>query len=116
MFLGCLCFVAVNSNKFLVVKAQTLNIVVSQVVPASRSIPIPIVKEYLAAIDISDQTLTYESLEGFIAAKALLKAMRRACKIFASSSLQKNLAFMIDKDVVGLPVNLYDGVTCCTKH
>ena len=46
-------------------------VVVSQVVPSPRSSATPIVKEYLAAIDNSDQTPSYESLEGFIAAKVM---------------------------------------------
>ena len=45
-------------------------IVISQVVPSPRPSAIPIVKEYLAAVDNSDQTASYEGLEGFIAAKA----------------------------------------------
>ena len=53
-------------------------VVVSQVVPSPRSSATPIVKEYLAAIDNSDQTPSYEGLEGFIAAKALAEAVRRA--------------------------------------
>ncbi len=39
-------------------------IVISQVVPSPRPSAIPIVKEYLEAIDNSDQTPSYEGLEG----------------------------------------------------
>lgn len=51
-------------------------IVISQVVPSPRPSAIPIVKEYLAAVDNSDQTASYEGLEGFIAAKAAGEAVR----------------------------------------
>ncbi len=37
-----------------------------------------VVKEYLAALADSDQTASYEGLEGFIAAKSLAEAVRRA--------------------------------------
>ncbi len=85
-------------------------VVVSQVVPSPRSVTIPIVKEYLAAIETSDQTATYESLEGFIAAKTFAEAVRRAGKTFDSASLQKTLASMTDYDVGGFRVNLRAGV------
>jgi branched-chain amino acid transport system substrate-binding protein len=85
-------------------------VVVSQVVPSPRSVTIPIVKEYLAAIETSDQTASYESLEGFIAAKTFAEAVRRAGKGFDSASLQKTLASMTDYDVGGFRVNLRAGV------
>lgn len=89
---------------------EIAGIVVSQVVPSPRSVTIPIVKEYLAAIDTSDQTATYESLEGYIAAKTFAEAVRRAGKGFDSASLQRTLAGMTDFDVGGFRVNLRAGV------
>jgi branched-chain amino acid transport system substrate-binding protein len=89
---------------------EIAGVVVSQVVPSPRSVTIPIVKEYLAAIETSDQTASYESLEGFIAAKTFAEAVRRAGKGFDSASLQKTLASMTDYDVGGFRVNLRAGV------
>jgi len=85
-------------------------IVVSQVVPSPRSTGVPIVKEYLAAIDNSDQTPSYESLEGFIAAKTLAEAIRRSGKPGDKAALQKTMAGMSDYDVGGFRINLRAGV------
>lgn len=85
-------------------------VVVSQVVPSPRSSATPIVKEYLAAIDNSDQTPSYESLEGYIAAKALSEAVRRAGKNTDKAGLQKAMASMSDYDVGGFRINLRAGM------
>ena len=85
-------------------------VVVSQVVPSPRSTAVPIVKEYLAAIDNSDQTPSYESLEGFIAAKALAEAVRRAGRNPDKARLQAAMAAMTDFDVGGFRINLRAGV------
>jgi ABC-type branched-subunit amino acid transport system substrate-binding protein len=85
-------------------------VVVSQVVPSPKSSATPIVKEYLAAIDNSDQTPSYESLEGFIAAKALAEAVRRSGKPGEKPALQKAMATMTDYDVGGFRINLRAGV------
>jgi branched-chain amino acid transport system substrate-binding protein len=90
---------------------EIAGVVVSQVVPSPRSVTIPIVREYLAAIETSDQSPSYESLEGFIAAKTFAEAVRRAGgKGFDSAALQKTLAGMTDYDVGGFRVNLRAGV------
>lgn len=85
-------------------------IVIAQVVPSPRSPAIPIVKEYLAAIDNSDQTASYEGLEGFIAAKAAGEAVRRAGRAFTAASLQRVMAGMTDYDVGGFRINLRPGL------
>ncbi|ROZ76454.1 ABC transporter substrate-binding protein [Ramlibacter sp. WS9] len=85
-------------------------VVVSQVVPSPRSSATPIVKEYLAAIDNSDQTPSYESLEGFIAAKTLAEAIRRAGKGTDKAGLQKAMTSMTDYDVGGFRINLRAGI------
>lgn len=85
-------------------------VVVSQVVPSPRSSATPIVKEYLAAIDTSDQTPSYESLEGFIAAKALAESVRRAGRNWDKAGLQKAMASMTDYDIGGFHINLRAGV------
>jgi branched-chain amino acid transport system substrate-binding protein len=85
-------------------------VVVSQVVPSPRSSATPIVKEYLAAIDNSDQSPSYESLEGYIAAKTLVEAVRRAGKGWDKAGLQKTMASMTDYDVGGFRINLRAGI------
>ena len=85
-------------------------IVISQVVPSPRPSGIPIVKEYLAALDNSDQTASYEGLEGFIAAKAAGEAVRRAGRGFTPASLQRVMAGMTDYDVGGFRINLRPGL------
>ncbi|WP_432725774.1 ABC transporter substrate-binding protein [Variovorax sp. W6] len=85
-------------------------IVISQVVPSPRPSAIPIVKEYLAAVDNSDQTASYEGLEGFIAAKAAGEAVRRAGRGVNTASLQRVMAGMTDYDVGGFRINLRPGL------
>lgn len=85
-------------------------VVVSQVVPSPRSAGTPVVREYLAAIETSDQTPSYESLEGFIAAKTLAEGLRRAAGGADRARLQSALAGMTDWDVGGFRVNLRAGV------
>lgn len=84
-------------------------VVVSQVVPSPRQSATPIVKEYLAAIENSDQTPSYESLEGYIAAKALSEAVRRS-RNGDKASLQRAMASMTDYDVGGFRINLRAGM------
>jgi branched-chain amino acid transport system substrate-binding protein len=84
-------------------------VVVSQVVPSPRSTTVPIVKEYLQALDNSDQSPSYESLEGFIAAKTLAEAVRRAGRA-DRAALQKAMAAMTDYDVGGFRINLRAGI------
>lgn len=85
-------------------------IVITQVVPSPKRTAVPIVKEYLAAIDNSDQTPTYESLEGFIAAKAFAEAVRRAGKGFDKAKLEAAMNSMNDYDIGGFRINLRAGV------
>lgn len=82
-------------------------VVISQVVPSPRSNGnVAIVKEYLAAVGDSDQTASYEGLEGFIAAKALAEAAKRAGPTANRASLQKAMAGMGAFDVGGFRINL----------
>ena len=85
-------------------------VVISQVVPSPRSAATPIVREYLAAIDNSDQSPSYESLEGFIAAKALGEAVRRTGPGLNRAGMQKALASLGDLDVGGFRLHLRAGV------
>ena len=82
-------------------------VIISQVVPSPRSsATVAIVKEYLAAVGDSDQIASYEGLEGFIAAKALAEAARRAGPAPTRAALQKAMTGMTDYDVGGFRVNL----------
>jgi ABC-type branched-subunit amino acid transport system substrate-binding protein len=85
-------------------------VVVSQVVPSPRSSATPIVKEYLAAVEQSDQSPSYEGLEGYIAAKSLSEAVRRAGRNWDRAGLQKAMASMTDYDIGGFRINLRAGV------
>jgi len=90
---------------------QIAGVVVSQVVPSPRSKATPIVREYLTAIDATDQTPSYEGLEGFIAAKTLAEAVRRAGRgAGGGAALQRALAGMGHFDVGGFRVSLRSGV------
>jgi ABC-type branched-subunit amino acid transport system substrate-binding protein len=89
---------------------EIAGVVMTQVVPSPRSATVPVVKEYLAALDATDQSPSYEGLEGFIAAKALAEAVRRSGKPGDRSALQKALAGMTDYDVGGFHLNLRAGV------
>ncbi|MET0540961.1 MAG: ABC transporter substrate-binding protein [Variovorax sp.] len=82
-------------------------VIISQVVPPPRDTSrTPIVREYLAALADSDQTASYEGLEGYIAAKALAEAARRAGPAPTRASLQKAMLGMNDFDVGGFRINL----------
>jgi branched-chain amino acid transport system substrate-binding protein len=89
---------------------EVAGVVMTQVVPSPRNAVMPIVKEYLAAMDTSDQTPSYENLEGYIAAKTLAEAMRRAGPTADTAALQKAMASMTDYDVGGFRINLRAGV------
>ena len=85
-------------------------IVISQVVPSPRPSAIPIVKEYLAAVDNSDQNPSYEGLEGFIAAKAAGEAVKRAGRGLNPAGLMRVMSGMTDYDVGGFRINLRPGL------
>ena len=78
-------------------------VVVAQVVPPPRSMSVPVVREYTAAIENSNESPSYESLKGFIAAKVLAEAVRRGGR---GPELQKTLTAMRSYDVGGLWLNL----------
>ena len=73
------------------------------VTPPPRSLSVPMVREYTAAIENSDESPSYESLEGFIAAKTLGEALRRGGR---GPDLQKTLTAMRPYDVGGLRLYL----------
>lgn len=86
-------------------------IVMSQVVPSFRSTGIPIIKEYMDALNQSDQTPSYEGVEGFIAGKVFAEGFRRSSVMPGTTktdraSLQKAFEGLGDFDVGGFRVNL----------
>lgn len=84
-------------------------IVVSQVVPSPRSTGTPIIKEYLEALNLTDQTPGYESVEGYIAARTFAEGVRRIAQGGGKpdrASLQKAFESITDYDVGGFRINL----------
>lgn len=84
-------------------------IVISQVVPSPRSTATPLIKEYLEVINKTDQAPSYESVEGFIAARAFAEGVRRSTAGSGKpdrAGLQKAFESMTDVDVGGFRLNL----------
>ncbi|MBC7611300.1 MAG: ABC transporter substrate-binding protein [Polaromonas sp.] len=84
-------------------------IVISQVVPSPRSTGTPIIKEYLDALNQTDQTPSYESVEGYIAARTFAEGVRRSAAGVGKpdrAGLQKAFESMTDVDIGGFRVNL----------
>lgn len=84
-------------------------VVISQVVPSPRSAGTPIIKEYLDAVNLTDQTPSYESVEGYIAARTFAEGVRRSAAGGGKADrpgLQKAFESMTDYDVGGFRVNL----------
>ncbi len=84
-------------------------IVISQVVPSPRSTGTPIIKEYLDVLNQTDQTPSYESVEGYIAAKTFAEGVRRSSTGGGKpdrAGLQKVFESMTDYDIGGFRVNL----------
>jgi branched-chain amino acid transport system substrate-binding protein len=50
--------------------------VISQLTPSPRSITMPIIKEYLDALNLTNQIPSYESVEGYIAARTFAEGVR----------------------------------------
>ena len=84
-------------------------IVISQVVPSPRSLGIPLVKEYLDVLNQTDQNPSYESVEGYVAARAFAEGVRRSAQSGGKpdrTGLQKAFESMTDFDMNGLRINL----------
>ncbi|MES2942363.1 MAG: ABC transporter substrate-binding protein [Pseudomonadota bacterium] len=84
-------------------------IVISQVVPSPRSTGTPLIKEYLDVLNQTDQTPSYESVEGYIAARAFAEGVRRSTTGNGKpdrAGLQKAFESMTDTDFGGFRVNL----------
>ena len=84
-------------------------IVISQVVPSPRSLGTPLIKEYLDVLNQTDQTPSYESVEGYVAARAFAEGVRRAASGSGKPDrigLQRAFESMSDYDMIGFRVNL----------
>jgi len=83
-------------------------VVISQVVPSPRSIGTPIIKEYLDTLNQTDQNPSYESVEGYIAARTFAEGVRRSAAAgkVDRAGLQKAFESVTDYDVGGYRVNL----------
>ena len=84
-------------------------IVISQVVPSPRSVGTPLIKEYLDVLNQTDQTPSYESVEGYVAARAFAEGVRRSVAGSGKpdrAGLQKAFESMTDYDMGGFRVNL----------
>ena len=84
-------------------------IVISQVVPSPRSVGTPLIKEYLDVLNQTDQTPSYESVEGYVAARAFAEGVRRSAAGSGKpdrAGLQKAFESMTDYDMSGFRVNL----------
>lgn len=84
-------------------------IVISQVVPSPRSVGIPLIRDYLDTLNQTEQIPSYESVEGFVAARAFSEGVRRSAAGGGRpdrSGLQKAFESMTDYDMSGFRVNL----------
>jgi len=84
-------------------------IVISQVVPSPRSTATPLIKDYLEVLNQSDQAPSYESVEGYIAARSFAEGVRRSLAGGGKpdrAGLQKAFESMTDYDLGGFHVNL----------
>ena len=84
-------------------------IVISQVVPSPRSVGTPLIKEYLDILNQTEQTPSYESVEGYVAARAFAEGVRRSSAGGGKpdrAGLQRAFESMTDYDMSGFRVNL----------
>lgn len=82
---------------------------ISQVVPSPRSIGTPLIKDYLDALNQTDQSASYEGLEGYIAARAFAEGVRRSVAETGKaerSGLQKAFESMTNYNMSGFNINL----------
>ena len=84
-------------------------VVISQVVPSPRSVGTPLIKEYLDAVNQTDHIASYESIEGYIAARAFVEGVRRSVADTGKADrrgLQKAFESMTDYNMGGFHINL----------
>ena len=84
-------------------------VVISQVVPSPRSVGTPLIKEYLELLNQTDQIASYESIEGYIAARAFAEGVRRSVADTGKADrngLQKAFETMSNYNMGGFHLNL----------
>lgn len=84
-------------------------IVISQVVPSPKNTTMPLIKEYLDALNQTDQAPSYESVEGYIAARGFVEGVQRSLAGGGKpdrAGLQKAFTSMTDVSLGGFRVNL----------
>jgi ABC-type branched-subunit amino acid transport system substrate-binding protein len=103
-------YLAVNSGAQQLVRsldADAVGLIFSQVVPFPWFDATPVVREYREALKAHapEAEPSFSSLEGFINAKVLVEALRRANRNLTRASLAAALESMRDYDVGGLTVD-----------
>ena len=94
---------------FSVLGKEIGGIVISQVVPSPRNVSVPVVRQYLEALNQTDQSPSYESIEGYIAARSFAEGVRRSIAAGGKpdrAGLQKAFNSMTDYSLGGFHVNL----------
>jgi branched-chain amino acid transport system substrate-binding protein len=91
--------------------AEAAGVAISQVVPFPDNSTAPVVREMrqLPTAMLPAAGVTYTTLEGFIAAKVMAEALRRAGPQLSREKLVAALESMRDFDVGGFPVNYAGG-------
>lgn len=85
--------------------ADAAGIVISQVVPSPWSPRLPVVRQYREALAAKQEEAHYVSLEGYLAARVLSEALKRAGKEPTRSGFLKAMSELHDFDVGGFVVN-----------
>lgn len=94
---------------FSVLGKEIGGIVISQVVPSPRNVSVPVVRQYLEALNQTDQSPSYESIEGYIAARSFAEGVRRSIAAGGKpdrAGLQKAFNSMTDYSLGGFHINL----------
>ena len=84
-------------------------VVISQVVPSPRSTAMPLITENLNFLNQTDQAPSYESVEGYIAARSFVEGVKRSIANGGKpdrAGLQKAFGSMTDYDVEGFRAKL----------
>jgi branched-chain amino acid transport system substrate-binding protein len=80
-------------------------VIVMQVMPSPNSPKVRVSREYRDAARAAQQPIAYQSMQGFVTAKLLIEALKRAGKNPTPESLTSALEGMQDFDLGGLIVN-----------
>jgi len=89
------------------VGAQGSGVIISQVMPHPGNATLPVVREYLRLLQAAGKSndFDYASIEGFIAAKAMVEGLRRAGKEPTRDKLVSALETMRNVDLGGYIIN-----------